>query len=332
MKKEKKYSDSEVATQRNDLIHGKQELSLIQKRIFALTVQQIHRDDEDYKTYSINVRDLVDAGTSKSVFGRLEEETKKLMAKVLTKREKENGNDSFTHWSMISKAKHVSGEGQLNIDLHPDIRDMLLELKEQGNFTPVPVAEMLACQSMYGQRIYELLYSERWKETGTWETSLKNLRFILGIEDKYSNFSDFRRWVLKKAQKDLQKNTNMRISWEEERRARGRGTGRKVTHIIFSFSFKRDQIDLALETPDKFDYYNLRSRLQEYAKLTGRETDKIMNWLEVKSKDQQKKFAINYNKNFENVIDSGSTVAGGKRIEKPKGYFMANYKSWLPPK
>src|SRR5699024_12332861 len=120
----------------------------------------------------------------------------------------------------------------------PDIREMLLDLKEQGNFTPVPVAELLACRSTYGQRMYELLYS--WRRTGRWETTVKDLRFSLGVEDKYSNFSDFRRFILEKAQKDLKKHTNMRFTWEAESRKKER----KITHLIFDFSIKQNQIDL----------------------------------------------------------------------------------------
>jgi hypothetical protein len=55
-----------------------------------------------------------------------------------------------------------------------------------------------------------------------------------------------------------------------------------------------------------------------------------MAWLEGKTDRQRQGFAENFNANFENIIDAGDTVSGGKRIEKPKGYFKAHYKAWLP--
>src|SRR5699024_6410706 len=142
--------------------------------------------------------------------------------------------------------------------------EMILDLKEQGNFTPVPVAELLACRRTYGQRMYELLYT--WRRTGRWETTVKDLRVSRGVEDKYSNFYDFRRFILEKAQKDLKKHTNMRLTWEAESRKKGR----KITHLIFDFSFKPDQMDLAIEEPKKksnIDIFYLRNRLKKWTKL-----------------------------------------------------------------
>lgn len=315
--------DDQVATQRNDLIHGQQEFTLVQKRIFALAVQQIRKGDEDYKTYEIDISDLVAAGTSKRIFSQIEDETENLMRKILMKKEEVEGSEfpKTTRWSMVSKAEHNPGSGKLKIDLHPDIRDMLLDLK--GKFTPVPVAEILACRSSYGQRLYELLYSQAWKGNN-WEISVDELRFSLNIEDKYSNFSDLRRRVLKKAQKDVKKHTNMKFDWKEE----SRGKGRKITHLIFEFEIKADQMDLALEEP-KFDFYNLRKRLKKYAKLDAKEVQQFMNWIEGFASEKQKEFAKNYNVNFENIIDTNAPVSNGKTIQNPKKYFKAHYKEWI---
>jgi plasmid replication initiation protein len=274
-------SDQQVATQRNDLLHGQQSLSLIQKRIFALTIQQIRRNDTELQTYTIQIQDLVDAGTSSQVFSQIEKEAENLMRKILLKKERVPGwkFPRTTRWAMVSKAVHNPGEGTLDIRIDSEIRDMLLKLKEQGNFTPVPIAELLACRSTYGQRIYELLYSQRWKETAQWEVSVDDLRFSLGLENKYRNFSDFRRYVLKKAQKDLQKHTNMRFEWSQE----SRGKGRKITHLIFDFSFKPDQMNLLLDGSKeaaKVDLqYNLKIRLKSAAKLNGKRLITALKWL-----------------------------------------------------
>src|SRR5699024_5348916 len=170
-KMQKDLPDSQVATQRNDLLHGQQSLSLVQKRIFALTIQQIKRDDDELKTYTIEFQYLVDAGTSRRIFSLIEKETDSLLRKILLQKEHIEGRvfPETSRWSLVINAKHRPGEGNLEIRLHPDIREMLLDLKEQGNFTPVPVAELLACRSTYGQRMYELLYS--WRRTGRWETT-----------------------------------------------------------------------------------------------------------------------------------------------------------------
>lgn len=325
-KTDQELPDNQVATQRNDLIHGQQTLSLVQKRIFALTLKQIGRNDDDLKMYTIEIRDLVQAGTSANIFSKIETEADSLMKKILLKKEEIPGikHPKTTRWGMVSKAIHHPGEGTLSIRLNPEIRDMLLELKEQGGFTPVPVAELMACRSTYGQRLYEMLYS--WRKDGKWEVSVEKLRFSLGVEKKYPNFTDFRRYILEKAQKDLKKNTNMRFDWEEE----SRGKGKKITHITFTFELVADQMDLALDAPaaKKFDAYNLRDRLKKFARLDKKEIDKFMDWLSKKSKEEIHQFAKNLNTEFEIPIDSKTPVSNGKPIQDQKKYFKAHYKEW----
>lgn len=281
--------DHKVATQRNDLLRGQQSFSLIQKRIFALAIKQITRDDDKLKMYTVDIQDLVDEGASRDIFNRIEEEKKNLMNKQVHKKESVIGSDNpeITSWNMITKANHHPGDGTLSIQIHDEIKDMLLQLKEQGNFTPIPVTEMMACRSSYGQRIYELLYSQRWKG-GRWEVSVKELRFILNLEDKYQNFSGLRRYVLEKAQKDLKKHTNMRFDFETE----SRGKGRKITHIIFDFKLDQEEPTLPIQAKErefnpKFD---LVHRLRDNAELGEKRTQKVLAWL-AKNRDQQQPLA-----------------------------------------
>lgn len=322
-KKKKNLPDDQVATQRNDLIHGQQSLSLVQKRIFALAIQQIKRDDDDLKSYTIEIEDLVSAGTSRNIFTRIEEEAENLMRKILLKKEDIEGSKfpKTTRWSMVSKAVHNPGEGTLNIRIDPEIRDMLISLRDQGNFTAVPVAEILACRSSYGQRIYELLYSEHWK-ANHWKVSIEELRFSLGVENKYKNFSDFRRYVLNKAQKDIKKHTNMKFTWESE----SNGKGRKVTHVEFYFDVNFDQLDLPLnETQQKsnFDIYDLRNRLKTYAKLDKKKVDIVMDYLE-KNVANREDFKVEYfsiERNLQQGKDDQS-----RTINSPSGYAWTRIK------
>lgn len=322
-KKEKSLPDDQVATQRNDLLHGQQSLSLVQKRIFALAIQKIRRDDDDLKTYTIEIQDLVEAGTSENIFSKIEQEAENLMRKILLKKEEIEGSrfPKTTRWSMISKAVHNPGKGTLDIRIDSEIRDMLISLKEQGNFTAVPVAEILACRSTYGQRLYELLYSQAWKGN-KWEVSLDELRFSLNAEDKYPNFSHFRSRILKKAQKDIHKNTNMTFTWEEEKR----GKGRKITHLIFEYEIVADQLDLPLSGAEKksdFDIYNLRDRLKKWAKLEKEKINKIMWYLE-NNPDDRETFKQQYHE-VEVNLQQG-TDEQGRTINSHSGYAWTNIK------
>src|SRR5690625_986028 len=151
----RKYADTEVATQHNQLINSQQSLSLIQKRIFYLAMKQIRKGDKDFKRYYIDISDIV-PGTSQDIFKRVEAELEELRKKDVKFVEKIKGEDWNSAVNLIAKSSHKKGTGQIYVDLHPDIRDMLLDLKKY--FTRVPVVELIACRSTYGQRMYELLY------------------------------------------------------------------------------------------------------------------------------------------------------------------------------
>src|SRR5699024_12051746 len=94
--------------------------------------------------------------------------------------------------NLISKVEHIKGTGQIYVDLHPDIRDMLIDLKRY--FTRVPVVELIACRSTYGPRLYELLY--QFADTGIRLMPVEELRGKLNLENKYEKLSHLRAYVV----------------------------------------------------------------------------------------------------------------------------------------
>src|SRR5699024_7338188 len=143
-----KYADDQVATQHNQLINSQQSLSLIQKRIFYLAIKQIKKGDKDYKRYYIDLTDLV-PGTSQDIYHRVANEVEEIMAKNVSYSGEMNGRETVIRRNLISKVENIKGTGQVYFDLHPDIRDMLIELKRY--FNRVPVVDLIACRATYGQ-------------------------------------------------------------------------------------------------------------------------------------------------------------------------------------
>ena len=46
----------------NKLINAHYSMSVLEMRLFLAMVVQVHKDDRDFKTYKVRVRDLMDAG------------------------------------------------------------------------------------------------------------------------------------------------------------------------------------------------------------------------------------------------------------------------------
>lgn len=270
MGKPNKQGTLDLAVQHNKVIAGRYEMTLVQKRIFLLVLKQISPNDEELKTYEIRVKDLLNIGGSDNLYDRLKEEVKKMMEQVI-------GIENEREWEysgLISFAKYTKKEGILQIEIHPKMRDYFLQLKR--DFTPVPIQEILKCSSVYGQRFYELLY--RFRDTGVWHVSVQKLREILVLEDKYSNFTDFRRYVLKQAQRDLA-DTNLNFTWKEKK-AQG---SRRIERLEFQIDIRPENMELPFP-----DQYNIRQRLKNQFKLEPWQVNRIIEFLMVHSEKQKR--------------------------------------------
>jgi plasmid replication initiation protein len=280
-KETRKYADDEVATQNNHLINSQQSLSLVQKRIFYLAIKQIRKGDKDYKRYYIDLTDLV-PGTSKNIYTRVSKELDELMKKTIKFVEEINGSKYDTRLNLVSKAQHKQGTGQIYVDMHPDIRDMLLDLKKY--FTRVPVVELIACRSIYGQRLYELLY--QYEDTGVRLMEVEELRKKLNLQNKYENFYDFRKRVLKQAQKDVEEHTNMSFSWKEIKARKGR----KIERLLFDIEVSDPtQTELDFDAPkvDMSKHQTLQNHLREICEFSESSVKKVLRHLEKSPDDKE---------------------------------------------
>lgn len=280
-KETRKYRGDEVATQHNQLINSQQSLSLIQKRIFYLAIKQIQKGDKDYKRYYVDLSDLC-PGTSQDIYHRVSREVRHLMDKTIHFVEEVNGREFDIHLNLVSKVVHEKGTGQIYVDMHPDIRDMLLDLKRY--FTRVPVVELIACRSTYGQRLYELLY--QFADTGIRLMEVKELRQKLNLQNKYENFYDFRKRVLNQAKKDVEEHTNMSFTWKEIKAKKGR----KIERLIFDIEvYDPEQVEMEFNVPsvDMSKHQTLQKHLREICEFSDANIKKVLHHLEEYSDDKQ---------------------------------------------
>ena len=63
--------------------------------------------------------------------------------------------------------------------------------------------------------------------------SIDELRSLLGVADKYEDWRNFKRIVLDKIKKEINKHTSIKMTFTTER------DGRKVVGVIFNFQIKK---------------------------------------------------------------------------------------------
>jgi|GEM_PF-1596029 len=107
-------------------------------------------------------------------------------------------------------------------------------------------------ESKYTIALYELL--EDYKKVSIPKMSIEEFRKLMGIENKYHNFSDTKRFCINTAIKEVNAKTNFTVDYEVENR------GRKVTHIKFNHTYKNDEIEQN-KKQKSFDNFN---KFKEY--------------------------------------------------------------------
>lgn len=90
----------------------------------------------------------------------------------------------------------------------------------EGGFISLPSDELLPIGSVYSLKFFELLKQYTEVERTEVVKPIKWLREWLSIGDKYPLFSDFRKWVLETAHREINSKTNLRYEFELIKRGR----------------------------------------------------------------------------------------------------------------
>jgi len=119
----------------------------------------------------------------------------------------DDGSETTLRW--INKITLNKRSGIVKLRLDEDMKPYLLDL--QSNFTQYELIYTLAMRSQYSIRLYELLKSYMYKKTVIFE--MDELKRLLSAET-YDRFPDFKRYALEIAVKEINKLTDISVSYE----------------------------------------------------------------------------------------------------------------------
>jgi hypothetical protein len=160
----------------------------------------------------------------------LKDIVKKLLSRVVMV-EDDRGNWKGFQW--VSRCEYrikedsEVGQAYVKIQLHDDLRPMLLNLRK--HFGSVPLLQIAPMPSINSIRVFEILWFTSMKLIKTqlsfW---LDDLKKRLALENKYHKFKDFRREILQRAQRDCAEYSPLTFTWTEEKK------GRKIAQLHFT--------------------------------------------------------------------------------------------------
>ncbi|MGG3801244.1 replication initiation protein [Metabacillus fastidiosus] len=212
--------------QSNILINMKQDLTITERRIIFALISLVQPDDTDFKTYTIQIKELANLiGVAEgSFYKRIEEAVDGLQSKQLIFEHGEGKRRIVDKITWVQRATYMHGQGIIRIKLSEDLAKYLLDLK---TYTKYQLFNVLQLKSEYSWRIYELL-----KEREPWSKRIikvSELREKLNIpDDKLNLMKNFKKIVLDKAQKEIEEKTDLRFDYEIHKKI-----GRKIDSFIF---------------------------------------------------------------------------------------------------
>jgi plasmid replication initiation protein len=164
-----------------------------------------------------------------------------------------NGWDAFQLFKRCRVSQDDEGMWYVEVNAHDDALPLMFDFKKK--YFNYQLWNALRLTSVNQLRIYELL--KQYEKIGERVESLEDLRKWLGIaESEYPRWDSFRTRVLDACQKALATNTDIIFMYEPIRKGRGKGVGRKITHIKFIIQKNKKHVDqLSLE-----DYIDMQPK------------------------------------------------------------------------
>jgi plasmid replication initiation protein len=224
MENSQSYSSLSVVKS-NRVIEAKYRLGARAQKFILFMASMVNPMDDDFKYLRVKVKDIEPIfNTDQKKWGSIYQIVKEIILSLNNhplKIQQEDGSHLIVNW--IASAEIRQGSGMVEFEFSEKLRPYLLQLK--SHFTKYKLQNILQLKSAFSIRLYELLKARQF--IGKAEYELDELKAILGLDDKYSVYYDFKRRVLLPAQEELAEFSDIWFEFKE------RKEGRKVKYLVF---------------------------------------------------------------------------------------------------
>ena len=242
--------------QSNNLILATHRMNIQQMRLFFYAFSQYQGDlDIEVSIDDINRILAYQGGNQREI---IKNAIPTLMQSALVHIDDENGE----RWSIAITDSYIKNDNKtVRFTFNKTVQK---ELEELRGYTWLYLSNLTGMSSTYAVRIYEFfamrLGSQNKKDT--FDFDLNKLRIYLDCTNKLEDFRNFERTVLKKAEKEINEKTNIKMSYKKIK------TGRSITSISFTFKWKSkaDVIDVKTEEHQKPMNQAEQMELKEFLK------------------------------------------------------------------
>lgn len=228
----------------NDLIKGKQKMTLRESQLLAIAISQVVKEDRDFKTYTTTVPELAAfmGIDENSLYRDLEGICTSLLQRVVKIQvggDNANRKKKWKAFQWINRAEYDNGK--LTIRLSDDIKPYLLEL--ESYYSQTLLGTLMTFRSYYTTRLYQYLVADtgaRYGNVHEWNFTCEQLRELFQIGEKqYKLNRDLIRYTIKPALEELGASDYAYVWDYTEHKAKTRGN--PLESISFKAIFFKDK-------------------------------------------------------------------------------------------
>ena len=211
----------------NDIIQkSRYDLSAQQQKILLSMISKIKPEDEASQTYTFEIKEFCQLcnidWTSGSNYDAIKQALYNIDKQIVWVKQPEKKRETRLRW--LNELYINEGSGEIVFSFHQDMFPYLLDLRDK--YTQYSLINVLPMRSKYAIRLYELLKSY----DGVWNIvtiPVDTLKMRLDAQN-YTKFKDFRVYALEKALEEINKYTDLEVSYEAKKI-----NSRSYTHIVF---------------------------------------------------------------------------------------------------
>ena len=246
--------DSRLVVKDNSLIDASFNLSLVEQRLMLLAIVEAREIDKLTPETPIEVKAIAYRDQYKTdesnAYSQLADATKQLFNRQFSYIDNFKGEDCITVARWVNRASYLNDRGTVVLYMSSEVISMISRL--EANFTQYLLEQVSDFKSKYSIRLYELLI--KYRDIGVSKKfDIEELRSKLGLENtEYKAMCDFKRDVLDKAVKEINKSdkADIQIKYEQFKE------GRKVSHILFKFVKKKEKKPKESADKNTIDMFN----------------------------------------------------------------------------
>lgn len=282
---------NDVIVKKNELVEGISNLSLTEYKMMLYLISKINKDDKNFRIQTIKVSEFKNILGLKgnSMYSVLNLFKDNLFSKHITLYHKNSKKRTIIN--IFSSITYDSAE--LKIAFNSDLSPYLLQI--DTNFTKYFFKNIKDISSIHAIRLYELL--KQYEKIGIRIFKLIDLKKILGVENNYNKFDDFRKKVILKSQSEISDKSDIEFDYEEIR------YGRKVDEIKFIIKRK-----LSMLTESSIEDEEVNAIITLFKEKTGELLNpKLVNKLIL---HEGYGIVLEYVKNFHRFTSAKTNVCG----------------------